>query len=180
MTDFFVPVRQNEGQSEILTQLLLKLSTNHFTALLCSPPMSPLALSGVMTDAEVPVTWPARVTLACLCNETLQAGGSMAPPVVELLICMHGCAPTGVIYYSALWESGRAYKHFLKPLFLRAIRKLILVLLDCIKQFDSKNVCGISYDSYYTDYCMKIKYVQTCKMITLNCLLVQVQMTFSI
>lgn len=37
------------------------------------------------------------VTLACLCNETLRAGGGTAP-----LVCMHGCTPTGVIKYSAL------------------------------------------------------------------------------
>lgn len=73
-------------------------STNHFIALLCLDTafISPLFLSGVMADIEVPVTRPARVTLVCLCNKTLQAGEIMAPRVVELLICMHGCTPTGV------------------------------------------------------------------------------------
>lgn len=58
-----------------------------------------------MTDIEVPVTRPAGVTLACLCNTTLQAGESKALQIVVphmyAQVYTHGCHLTSVHYERA-------------------------------------------------------------------------------
>lgn len=119
----------------------LKLSTNHFIALLYldSSFASSLSPSGVMTDIEVPVTRPARVTLVCLCNQTLQAEESVAPQVVGPRVYAHGCHWTTVHYERAV---------------------------DHIKFFQSFHSCR--QESKYWFYSTKQYFVIRCKLMVLH------------